>query len=246
MKFIAAFWRIMLEGLAVVLPVAVTVYLTWWLLTASETALLELLRNLFPGPGDPPYYFPGMGILAALALIFIIGLLAQAYLFKALVKLMDYVLARIPLLRSIYGGLKDVADMLANQDQKKKLNSVVIVTLNEDTRLLGMITRDDLSDLPEGMDDRKGDGVAVYLPMSYQVGGFTLFLPRSKVQPIDIPVDEALRFALTAGMSAQGEPAESPKVSSTSTQLRLKEHLRQSGRARAESSSHDRAEQQER
>jgi uncharacterized membrane protein len=225
-------WQTLLKGLAVVLPIAATVWLTYWLLAGSEKAMHELLKWIFPGEGDPPYYFYGMGILVALALIFIVGLLMQAYLFRMLFKLMDYLFNKIPLLRSIYGGLKDVADMLANQDQKKKLNSAVVVELNEDMRLLGLITRDDLKDLPEGMDDETGEGVAVYLPMSYQVGGFTLFMPRSKLQPVDIPVDEALRFALTAGMSAQVEPGEDekPKPPSTITQLKLKEQLRHSRR----------------
>lgn len=235
MKLLNFLWQTLLKGLAVVLPLACTVYLTYWLLTASETAMRELLKLVFPGPGDPPYYFYGMGILAALALIFVVGLLMQAYLFRMLFKLMDYLFTKIPLLRSIYGGLKDVADMLANQDQKKKLNSAVVVELNEDMRLLGLITRDDLKDLPEGMSDDTVDGVAVYLPMSYQVGGFTLFMPRSKLQPVDIPVDEALRFALTAGMSAQAEEdVDEKKAVSASTQLKLKEHLSQSRRVKVD------------
>ncbi len=84
------------------------------------------------------------------------------------------------------------------------------------------------------MSDGGEDGVAVYLPMSYQVGGFTLFMPRSKLQPVDIPVDEALRFALTAGMSAQAEPGEEQKAPppSTASQLKLKEHLRHSGQVK--------------
>jgi len=236
-------WQTLLKGLAVVLPVALTVYLTYLLLAASEKAMRALLGLFFPGPGDPPYYFPGMGILAALVAIFIVGLLMQAYLFRLLIRLVNYLFTKIPLLRSIYGGLKDVADMLANQDQKKKLNSAVIVELNEDMRLLGLITRDDLKDLPEGMGDT-GEGVAVYLPMSYQVGGFTLFMPRAKLQPVDIPVDEALRFALTAGMSAQAEPGEEERVPppSTATQLKLKEHLRHSRRVKVKPAGGDQAE----
>ena len=244
MKLLNFLWQTLLKGLAVVLPVAATVWLTYWLFAGSEKAMHELLKWIFPGEGDPPYYFYGMGILAALALIFVVGLLMQAYLFRMLFKLMDYLFTKIPLLRSIYGGLKDVADMLANQDQKKKLNSAVVVELNEDMRLLGLITRDDLKDLPEGMSDDGGDGVAVYLPMSYQVGGFTLFMPRSKLQPVDIPVDEALRFALTAGMSAQVEPGEEEKER-TPSQLKLKEHLRHSRRVNVRSMPKGPAEQEE-
>jgi uncharacterized membrane protein len=68
-------------------------------------------------------------------------------------------------------------------------------------RLLGFITRSDFSDLPPGV-GKEGE-VAVYLPMSYQVGGYTILVPRSRVTAVDMSREEALRFLLTAGIKAQ-------------------------------------------
>ena len=82
------------------------------------------------------------------------------------------------------------------------MGQVVTVTLHEGgPRLLGFLTRESLNDLPEGLG---GEGtVAVYLPMSYQIGGYTLILPRSAVTPVEMGIEDAMRFAVTAGVKAK-------------------------------------------
>jgi uncharacterized membrane protein len=69
--------------------------------------------------------------------------------------------------------------------------------------LMGLVTRDSFADLPEGIGDETT--VAVYLPMSYQLGGFTAMVPKDRIQPVDLKVDEAMQFVLTAGVSSEGK-----------------------------------------
>jgi uncharacterized membrane protein len=72
-------------------------------------------------------------------------------------------------------------------------------------RLLGFVTRDELPEL----EAQAGgiDLVAVYLPMSYGIGGYTVYLPKDQCEPLDMPVETAMRMALTAGMSSGPPPA---------------------------------------
>jgi uncharacterized membrane protein len=65
--------------------------------------------------------------------------------------------------------------------------------------VLGFVTREDFGTMPVGLGGP--DVVAVYLPMSYQIGGYTVLLPRRLVEPVDMSVEDALRFTVTAGMS---------------------------------------------
>ena len=68
-------------------------------------------------------------------------------------------------------------------------------------KLLGFVTREDFSDLPAGL---AGEGVvAVYLPMSYQIGGYTVMLPRSAIEPVNMSMQDAMKFAVTGGMKAK-------------------------------------------
>jgi uncharacterized membrane protein len=93
---------------------------------------------------------------------------------------------------------------------KGKFNKVVMVSLGgTGARILGLVTREDFGSLPAGIggDDR----VAVYLPMSYQVGGFTAIVPRSAIEQVEMSMEEAMRFAVTAGMSTTRPGGEAAK-----------------------------------
>ena len=74
--------------------------------------------------------------------------------------------------------------------------------------MLGIMTRSDLG--VQGTEAFGAGRCAVYLPMSYQMGGYTLYLPRSMLTPIDMSVEDALRFAITAGMSGEKKVSGGP------------------------------------
>jgi uncharacterized membrane protein len=84
--------------------------------------------------------------------------------------------------------------------------AVTIAVGDPPVRLLGLVTLDDMKSAPSGLGDE--DTVAVYLPMSYQMGGFTVYVPRSKIAPVDMSAKEALQWAVTAGVSSEGGEAE--------------------------------------
>lgn len=185
-----------LKGLAGVLPIAITLYLLLWIGGTAESLLGDLLRRVLP----EQWYLPGMGLIAGLLLIFSVGVMLNAYLVqKVFVTMERRVLQRIPLVKTIYGAVQDLMGFFAGSEQKT-LNQVVMVTLGDTGyRALGFVTRQDFTDVPAGIGD--DDTIAVYLPMSYQIGGYTLMMSRSAVQPVDMSVEDAMRFAVTAGMS---------------------------------------------
>ena len=81
----------------------------------------------------------------------------------------------------------------------------MVTIAGTDTRLIGLVTREDFENLPSGIDDKNSESMAVYLPMSYQMGGFTVFVPKKNVTPVDMSIEEAMRFALTAAVSVKKE-----------------------------------------
>ena len=114
----------------------------------------------------------------------------------------ERLLYRLPLIKSIYGAFRDLLSFVA-APRDKALQQVVAVRIGEtDMRLLGFVTRDNLQDLPKGLAEE--DAAAVYLPMSYQIGGYTVLVPRSALQPVEMSLEDAMRFAVTAGLSTAG------------------------------------------
>lgn len=184
-----------LKGLAAVLPITVTLYVLYWLGSTAESILGRGLKLII----RDSLYWPGMGVVAGLVLVFVIGILMNAWLFRKVFRWAERLLERIPLVKALYGSVRDLMGFFSGSGKKAMRTAVMVTVGNTPLRLIGFITREDFGDLPAGIGG--DDTVAVYLPMSYQIGGFTTMVPRSAVQPIDMSIEQAMRFAVTAGMS---------------------------------------------
>jgi uncharacterized membrane protein len=194
--------RIFLTGVFTILPILATIYLVVWLFAALERFLGKQLLLLLPDE----YYRAGMGLLAALVLIFLIGLLMRAWLFRQLIKLGESLLLKIPLIKVVFRSLKDLFGLFSDEKSSEALQVVSVQLPGTDMRLLGFLTRSDFSDMPKGVGNE--DEVAVYLPMSYQVGGYTVMMPRNRVTPVPMSREEAMRFVLTAGLKTEAKQIE--------------------------------------
>ena len=189
--------RIFLTGVLTVLPVLATAYLLFWLFNAAESFLGKPLQYLIPDDS----YRVGMGLAVGVLVIFAVGVLMRAYMVRRLFALTEKVLLQVPLIKTIYGALRDFFALFAGHEDEVALQVVTVHVPGSDMRLMGFVTRDHFSDLPEGV---AGEGdVAVYLPMSYQLGGYTVFMPRSQITPIAMSREDAMRFVLTAGLKAK-------------------------------------------
>ncbi len=189
--------KLFLKGLVVVLPLLLTAALVTWMAIGAERWLGDILKALLP----EGRYVPGMGLIAALASITLIGLLSHAWLFRRLFEFGENALNRIPLISSIYSAFKDFFAYFS-QDEHSERGKVALVNIpGQPVSLIGFITRDDLSELQLPIETE--DTIAVYLPMSYQIGGYTLYLPRKYVTPLDMSFEDAMRLTLTGGLASQ-------------------------------------------
>ena len=100
----------------------------------------------------------------------------------------ESIVYKIPLIKTIYDSIKDLIVFFSSQD-RGDISSVVLVDVGRDKKVLGLVTCKEFQD--EKALANKGI-IAVYLPMSYQLGGYTVFVPKEKVEEVDIPVDRAL------------------------------------------------------
>lgn len=191
-------------GLLAILPVLVTAALVMWLVGVAESVLGGLLGFLLP----KGLYLPGMGLLVAVALIYLVGLGMQGLLVRQFFDWLEAALNRIPLVKTVYSAVRDLTDFMSNK-RERKFGQVVLAQLpNMPVRLVGFVTVDNLASAE--LDCGTGDCVAVYLPMSYQIGGYTVLLPRSCLTPVDMSFEQAMRFVITAGLSRPDESQNKP------------------------------------
>ena len=186
--------KTLLTGFITLLPVILTVYLLYWLAVSSENVMGTALRCVLPNAT----YFPGLGMIAGLVVVFVVGLLMKAILIRQIFTFGERILYQLPLIKTVYRAMRDLFDFFT--PKKEGLGEVVAVTYNG-TEMIGFVTQTDEKKLPESF--RGQDKVLVYLPMSYMIGGFTVFISREHVRPVKMSMEEAMRFALTAGITGK-------------------------------------------
>lgn len=186
-----------LRGLGVVLPIALTLYFVVWAVRGAEALMKPLALLLMPSAVD---YVPGSGLVLAVALLYLSGLLVQLFVIEWLVGLGQHMLERTPFVKSIYNALNDFTSSFARRPSETA-SRVVNVKLADGLSIVGFITDPDPVALraPGDPDDR----VAVYLPMSYQLGGYTILVPRDRLRPLALGVEDAMRRVLTAGLGEE-------------------------------------------
>lgn len=187
------FLQPLVKGSIVVLPLLITVWLLWtallWLNNLGTSLILIL---------HLPTLFPGMGLLLMLAGLLTVGLLFQFNPVSWLYQYFEDALLRFPLVKTLYGAIKDFANMFDKQENRDQ--QVVLVEIENLGKAVGFITS---GQTPNSLKDNLSgqDVVAVYLPMSYMIGGYTLFVPRERITVVDWSFEDAMRFTLTAGVS---------------------------------------------
>ncbi len=189
------FYSLFITGLLAILPLGLTIYILIWLVTTFES----LFRGLFDLILPQTWYIPGMGVLGGVVTIFFIGLVLQFLFFQQLKTWLESLFEKFPLVGDIYESLNGLMQYLAGGDKQAPAEQVVIVEI-DGMHLLGIVTCSDLKDAPNGI--AKGDMVGVYLPMSYQVGGYTVYIARDRVIPVEMSKKEALRWTLTGGVTS--------------------------------------------
>lgn len=187
-----------LTGLITILPVFLTGYLLYWLAVSAESWLGNLMRLALPAD----WYWPGMGLMAGLGVVFGVGLLMHAYVVQRLFAMGEEMLYHVPLIKSVYRAIRDFFDFFSPGKQKE-FDQVVAVSLGDSgMEVVGFVTEARTERLPKEL--RGQDNILVYFPLSYMIGGYAVVLPRSAVRPVEMNMEEAMRFTLTAGVTGAG------------------------------------------
>ena len=173
-----------LRGLLVIVPPAITVFVVMWLFDLTERMMSKIL----------PSHIPGMGLIIVAAAIWIVGVLSGNFLSKAVIEFFDALIGKIPIVKFIYGSVKQVTKALFESDSAFK--NVVLVPYQH-SYVLGFL----LLNIPEPVREKLGDEyVCVYVPWSMNMtAGMNLFAKKSDVIYLNMAPPDAFQFILTAG-----------------------------------------------
>ena len=191
-------------GLLVVLPVAVTMWVIQWIIATLDQTLLIL-----PQAWQPDrllgFHLPGLGVLLALSILLLVGAVASNFVGRKLLAMSDRVFHRIPVVRSIYSGVKQVSDTLFSENGNAFRTAVMLQWPRPEVWTIGFVTGSPGGDVVNHL---QGDWLSVYVPTTPNpTGGYFVMLRRSECIELRMTVDEALRYVISMGVVAPQAPA---------------------------------------
>jgi uncharacterized membrane protein len=151
-------------------------------------------------------YHPGLGVVAGVLLVLAVGLVMELYIARRLWAQIERLVQGIPAVKTLYGAVKDFGSFISESSRQRTMGQVVRVKVADEAHVIGFVTRTKFDDLPAGLGGP--DLIAVYLPMSYQIGGYTVFVPKSACTPVEMSREEAMKFILTAGLKSASPSVE--------------------------------------
>ena len=185
------FYGWFIKGLITILPITLTLYLLYWITARIDAIFGTPLANFM---GE--HYIPGMGLLIGTLVILLVGVSVNNFVSKHFFDWLENRIQSVPFVKTIYNPLRDVMNLFGSQtSQKMKRVVLVEIVPGSNIKSIGLVTRDRFPDLPQAQFQNL---IAVFVPYSYALGGFTFLVPKSQIQELDISVEKAMQLAITA------------------------------------------------
>jgi uncharacterized membrane protein len=203
--------KLFIAGLLVWLPLTITVWVLWQLLSVFDgifRAVIGAINALAPSlqPAlDRLAHTPGLGVVVVLGAILLTGLLVANIVGQWWLRQWDALIARIPIVKSIYSSVKQVSDTLFASNGNAFRQAVMVQYPRAGSWTIGFVTG-----APGGEVARRlpGDHISVYVPTTPNpTSGFFLMIPRSEAIELAMSVDEALKYVISMGVVAPAPPA---------------------------------------
>ena len=189
-----------LTGVIVTAPIGITIFLVWQFITFLDTQVGALI----PAPYNPeaylPFGLPGLGLLIMLAFLTLVGFLAAGLAGRTLVHIGERLLSRMPIVRSVYGTLKQIFETVLAQSSRSFREVVLIEYPRRGLGAIGFVTGPTRGEIQA----RSGEElVNVFLPTTPNpTSGFLLFVPKSDIVHLDMTIEEGIKMVISGGIVA--------------------------------------------
>ena len=194
-----------INGLILLVPLAITVFVVTEVLNFTEIVLGKHF----------PVYYPGMGIVTVLLVIYLVGWLSSYWFMKRVISYGEWLLGKIPVVKFIYNSVKHLSTAVF--ESNNMFDHVVLVPFHQ-SRALGFV----MAEVPAVLREKLGDDyVCVFVPWSLNMtSGTNLFVKKSDVIYLDISNESALQYMLTAGaVMPQRQMSTKPQEADSATRL---------------------------
>ncbi|NCT41394.1 MAG: DUF502 domain-containing protein [Alphaproteobacteria bacterium] len=196
--------RYLLTGIVVTAPITITVYLTYVFLTFIDKNVEKIIPNAIINQYFGGGAIPGIGLIAALVFFIVIGWLATNFLGRFIIRIYEYVLDRMPVIRNIYGAIKQIFETIAASQSSAFREAVMLEYPRKGVYSIGFVTG---TTEGEVQDATKAETINVFVPTTPNpTSGYLLFVPKKELIYLKMTVEEAVKLVVSAGIITPPTP----------------------------------------
>jgi uncharacterized membrane protein len=201
-----------LTGIVVAAPIGITMYLTWAFVHWVDSRVKPLIPGVYNPDNYLPFSVPGVGLLFAILIITLLGFLTANFVGRAVVSTGETMLGRMPLVRNLYRGLKQLFQTVLSKSGRSFQKVVLVEYPTPGVWRVGFVAAKAKGEVAQKLAGE--EPLAVFIPNTPNVtAGFLVFVPKREAMVLDMTVEEAAKMIISAGLVAPphraGEPVES-------------------------------------
>jgi uncharacterized membrane protein len=188
-----------LTGIVVAAPIGITIYLTWAFVHWVDSRVKPLIPSVYNPDNYLPFSVPGVGLLFAILIITLLGFLTANFVGRAVVSYGETLLGRMPLVRNVYRGLKQLFQTVLSKSGRSFQKVVLIEYPTPGVWRVGFVASKAKGEVAERLAEEQP--LAVFIPNTPNVtAGFLVFVPKREAMVLDMTVEEAAKMIISAGL----------------------------------------------
>ncbi len=189
-----------LTGLVVIAPIGLTIWLIWAVIGWIDAVVLPFVPNRFKPEQYIGINLRGVGVIFFLLFTFLVGWVAKGYIGRSLLRMGESLVDRTPIVRSVYSGLKQIAETVFAQSESSFDKAVLVEYPRKGIWSIAFVSTDAKGEIA-GAIPASEDKAAVFLPTTPNpTSGFLLFVPRSELIELEMSVEDAAKLVISAGL----------------------------------------------
>ncbi len=187
-----------LTGLVVASPIGITLYIGWWFIDFVDRNIKPLIPETYNPETYLPFSIPGLGLISVVLFLILLGALTANLFGRALIRFGERIVDRMPVIRSVYGTLKQIFETVVAQDSKSFSDVVLVQYPRKGIWAIAFVSGENTSEIQQRMEDEM---INLFLPTTPNpTSGFLLFVPKKDLIYLDMTPDQGAKYVISAGL----------------------------------------------
>ena len=194
----ARFRRYFLAGILVTSPILITAYVTWLIVTFVDTQVAGILPESLDFTTKLPHQIPGIGLIISIITITFIGAITPGFIGRTLLKAGERILNKMPVVRSIYGAIKQIMETVMSTNSDSFREVVLVEYPRKGIWVIGFVTGETKGEVQSLTKDKV---INIFVPTTPNpTSGFLLFIPQKDLVYMDMKVEDAVKMVISGGI----------------------------------------------